>query len=65
MIQIEAGFNSKPLMSSDDPTDLQSLTSEHLLIEKTLTSISQHDVNDVLQNRLTHYQLFEQMQQHF
>lgn len=66
LIQIEGILNSRPLVPlSSDPSDLQALTPSHFLIGRTLTAHPEPDIRDVKQNRLSKFQLIQQVQQHF
>lgn len=66
LTQIEACLNSRPLTPlSNDPTDLNPLTPGHFLIGGPLTAIPDHDVSDVVTNRLTRWQRVCQAQQQF
>ncbi|KAH0815897.1 hypothetical protein GEV33_006893 [Tenebrio molitor] len=66
LTRIEAVLNSRPLCPlSNDPNDLNPLTSGHFLIEEPLTYISERDLTTKRINRLTQWQRVEQMRQHF
>ncbi|XP_055840251.1 uncharacterized protein LOC129907858 [Episyrphus balteatus] len=62
--QIEAILNSRPLCSISD-NDLNPLTPSHYLIGEPLTSIPEPIVEDIPQNRLTHWNLMQKMVQGF
>jgi len=64
--QIEAILNSRPLTAlSEDPNDLSYLSPGHFLIGDTLTSYPEVDLMKVKVNRLSRWQLLEQIRQHF
>ncbi|KAH0821189.1 hypothetical protein GEV33_001602 [Tenebrio molitor] len=66
LVQIEACLNSRPLTPiSNDPNDLEPLTPGHFLVGEPLTSIPEYDVSDVTMNRLSRWQLVEQLRSHF
>ncbi|XP_011705133.1 PREDICTED: uncharacterized protein LOC105460385 [Wasmannia auropunctata] len=66
LTQIEAVLNSRPLTQlANDPTDLQPLTPGHFLIGEPMNAIPEPDISEVPMNRLTRYQLLEQMRQYF
>ena len=66
MTQIEACLNSRPLTPmSSDPNDLVALTPGHFIIGDCLTSIPEPDITSEKLNRLTRFQLLQQMSQHF
>lgn len=49
---------------SSDPNDLLPLTPGHFLIGNSLTSLPQHDLRDIQTNRLSCWELAQQMRQH-
>ena len=64
--QVEACLNSRPLCPmSPDPTDLNVLTPGHFLIGRPLTAIPEPDLTSVKINRLSRWQLTQQIAQHF
>ena len=64
--QIEACMNSRPLTPiSDSPNDFIPLTPAHFLIGKPLNLISEPLILDIPINRLSKWQLVQQMQQMF
>ncbi|XP_033224231.1 uncharacterized protein LOC117177545 [Belonocnema kinseyi] len=66
LTQIEACVNSRPLRAqSDDPTDISALTPGHFLIGGPLNTVPEPSLADVLPNRLTLWQLIQQMRDHF
>lgn len=66
MTQVEACLNSRPLTPvTADPTDLAVLTPGHFLIGDALTAYPEPDLTDVKENRLTRWQLTQQLFQHF
>ena len=65
-IQIEGCLNSRPLTPlSSDPMDLTALTPAHFLIGDSLASIPEPDLTTERVNRLTRWQLVQQLHQHF
>jgi hypothetical protein len=63
---VEACLNSRPLCAvSCDPTDYNVLTPGHFLIGAPLTSIPEPDFTPLKQNRLSNWQLTQQLFQHF
>ncbi|XP_072754278.1 uncharacterized protein [Anoplolepis gracilipes] len=65
-VQIEACLNSRSITPlSNDVSHLQALTPGHFIIGEALTTISDNDIVNVLENRLTRYQLLMQIRQHF
>jgi hypothetical protein len=63
--QVEACLNSRPLTPlSNDPSDLQALTSGHFLIGEPLVAVPEPELVSP-QNRLTRWQLIQQFQQQF
>ncbi|XP_024869083.1 uncharacterized protein LOC112452877 [Temnothorax curvispinosus] len=66
LCEIEAILNSRPLTQlSNDPNDLTPLTPGHFLVGTPFNSIPSPDLTDVSENRLTRWQLVQQLQQHF
>ncbi|XP_011866307.1 PREDICTED: uncharacterized protein LOC105561166 [Vollenhovia emeryi] len=66
LCEIEATLNSRPLTQlSNDPNDLTPLTPGHFLVGAPLNSIPSPDLIDVSENRLTRWQLVQQLKQHF
>lgn len=66
LAQIEAVLNSRPLCAlSDDPEDLASLTPGHFLIGEPMNSFPEPDVSHVKLNRLSRWQLLQQIVQSF
>nr|XP_033320861.1 uncharacterized protein LOC117217400 [Megalopta genalis] len=66
LAQIEACLNSRPLHPlSTDPSDLNPLTPGHFLVGQALTAFPEADLTNVRQNRLSRFQLIQQMVQHF
>ncbi|XP_024868253.1 uncharacterized protein LOC112452346, partial [Temnothorax curvispinosus] len=64
--QIEAILNSRPLTAlSTDPNDLSYLSPGHFLIGSTVTSYPEADITDIKINRLSRWQMIEQIRQHF
>jgi hypothetical protein len=66
LTRIEACLYSRPLFPiSNDPNDLNALTPSHLLIEGVLTAPLEHDLTEIKVNRLSRWQLIQQLRQHF
>ena len=66
LCQIEGCLNSRPLCAaSHDPSDYSALTPGHFLVGGPLTAIPEGDLTDVNPNRLSRWQLQQQMVQHF
>lgn len=66
LCEIEAILNSRPLIPlSTDPNDLNYISPGHFLVGDALNSLPCHDLTDVNTNRLTRWQLIEQLRQHF
>ncbi|XP_055629207.1 uncharacterized protein LOC129770406 [Toxorhynchites rutilus septentrionalis] len=66
LVQIEGCLNSRPLTQlSDDPDDLQPLTPAHFLVGTSLDALPDSDYTSTPSNRLSHWQLIQQQQQHF
>lgn len=66
LVQIEAVLNSRPLSPlSSDPNDVTPLTPSHFLIGRPMTSVIDPDYTDISENRLSHFQRIQQLQQHF
>lgn len=66
LVQIEAILNSRPLTPlSSDPNDLSPLTPAHFLTGGSLHSVVDPDLTNVARNRLSRWQLLEQLRQHF
>jgi hypothetical protein len=66
MIQIEACLNSRPLTPmSPDPGDMQALTPGHFLIGEPLTATPEPDLVSLPVNRLSRWQLVQQLYQRF
>lgn len=66
LAQIEACLNSRPLCAlSDDANDYAALTPGHFLIGEALNSVPDPDVTHVAVNRLSRWQLMQQLVQHF
>ncbi|XP_015123257.1 uncharacterized protein LOC107045476 [Diachasma alloeum] len=66
IIEIESILNSRPLTPvSSDPNDLLALTPGHFLIGESLTSLPEHDLRKVPNNRLDNWELIQKIRQHF
>ncbi|CAG7823797.1 unnamed protein product, partial [Allacma fusca] len=66
LIQIEACLNSRPLCPlSTSPDDLSALTPGHFLVGRPLIAISEPDYTKLKINRLSRWQLLQQLHQHF
>lgn len=64
--KIEAVLNSRPLCPlSSDPNDLETLTPGHFLIGQPLAALPELPFREVPSNRLSRYQLLQQMSQNF
>ncbi|KAJ2942864.1 hypothetical protein O0L34_g15054 [Tuta absoluta] len=64
--KIEAVLNSRPLCPlSSDPNDLEALTPGHFLIGRPLNALPEYPYTEVSSNRLTRYELLQQMSQNF
>lgn len=64
--QIKAALDSRPVTStSSDPNDFTALTPGHFFIGAALTTLAQHDVGDVPENLLRHYNVLQQLVQHW
>lgn len=65
LAQVEACLNSRPLQASTgDPDDLSALTPGHFLIGEPLCSIPEPSLEQVPTNRLSRWQLLQQMRDH-
>ena len=66
LTQIETVLNSHPISPlSHDPNGLNTLTPGHFLIERVLTSITDPDVTDTNETKLSRYQHLKKLAQHF
>ncbi|XP_071642645.1 uncharacterized protein [Temnothorax longispinosus] len=66
VIQIEAILNSRPIAAfSSDPNDLSYLTAGHFIIGSSLISYPEPNLAHLTKNRLSKWQLLEQIRQHF
>ncbi|XP_039303484.1 uncharacterized protein LOC120357383 [Solenopsis invicta] len=66
LAQVEACLNSRPLQAlSDDPEDLAALTPGHFLVGSALTAVPEPSLRELPVNRLTRWQLLQQMRDHF
>ncbi|CAG7698753.1 unnamed protein product, partial [Allacma fusca] len=66
LAQIEACVNSRPISPlSTDPEDLSALTPGHFLIGQPLNSVPKPDLTDLKMNRLSRWQLCQQLTQEF
>lgn len=64
--RVEAALNSRPLCPlSMDPRDLEVLTPGHFLIGQPLTALPEYPYVDTPRNRLSRYQMLQQMAQDF
>lgn len=64
--KVEAVLNSRPLCPlSSDPNDLEALTPGHLLIGQPLAALPEYPWRDVPINRLSRFQLLQQLTQSF
>jgi hypothetical protein len=64
LCQVEAMLNSRPITPlSSDPNDLTALTPGHFLIGRHLSSLPQVDLTKIPENRLSRWQLVQQMSQ--
>lgn len=66
LVQVEAVLNSRPMSPlSSDPSDFTALTPSHFLIGRPLTSTPDQNLTTIPQNRLSHFEQVQQLQQHF
>lgn len=66
LVEIEAVLNSRPLTPlSNDPSDLSVLTPSHFLIGDSLIQPVQHNLCEVSDNQLSHWQHVQKLRQHF
>ncbi|XP_039303527.1 uncharacterized protein LOC105196225 [Solenopsis invicta] len=66
LAQVEACLNSRPLQAlSDDLEDLSALTPGHFLVGGPLTALPEPSLTELPVNRLTRWQLLQQMRDHF
>lgn len=66
VVQIEGILNSRPLYPlPTDPNNLAPLTPSHFLNGRSMTCIPDPDLSHITINRLTQYQLVQQLQQSF
>lgn len=66
LCQIEAILNSRPMYPlSSDPNDLSALSPAHFLIGRPLTSLADPNLLKIPENRLSHWQQLQQLNQHF
>ncbi|XP_011169987.1 uncharacterized protein LOC105202989 [Solenopsis invicta] len=66
LAQVEACLNSRPLQAlSDDPDDIAALTPGHFLVGSPLTAVPEPSLLELPANRLTRWQLLQQMRDHF
>ncbi|XP_054278702.1 uncharacterized protein LOC128997139 [Macrosteles quadrilineatus] len=66
LIEIEGVLNSRPLCKlTEDPDDLTTLTPAHFLVGGALSAVPEPDLKGVPQNRLSRWQLLQQMKQSF
>lgn len=66
VVQIEAILNSRPLTPlSSDPNDFLPLTPGNFLIGTSMMTLPQEDLQEVPENRLSNWQLSQQMTHHF
>lgn len=64
--RIEAVLNSRPLCPlSPDPNDLEFLSPGHFLIGQPLVALPEFPLREVVPNRLSRYQMLQQMAQNF
>ncbi|CAG7824546.1 unnamed protein product, partial [Allacma fusca] len=66
LAQVESCVNSRPLSPlSCDPEDLSALTPGHFLIGAPLNALPEPDLTETKINRLSRWQLCQQLAQHF
>lgn len=64
--QIEAIFNSRPLQAiCNDATDYTALTPRHILVGRPLLALPEQQIMDVPLNRLSRWDVIQQLQQRF
>ena len=64
LCQIECYLNSRPLVPlSDDPSDLEPLTSGHFLVGSNLKAVPDNKLEEIPSNRLKRYQLVQKLLQ--
>ncbi|XP_033228904.1 uncharacterized protein LOC117180515 [Belonocnema kinseyi] len=66
VVEVKAILNSRPLTPlSSDPNDLLPLSPAHFLMGNSMTSLPEDDLRHTLANRLSCWQVAQQMRQHF
>lgn len=66
IIHIEACLNSRPLCPmSEDPDDLEVLTPGHFIMGRAPMTLPHPDLRDIEMNRLSRFQLIQQLYQCF
>ncbi|XP_033228551.1 uncharacterized protein LOC117180258 [Belonocnema kinseyi] len=65
-IEVEAILKSRPITPIlSDPNDLAAITPGHFLISDSFTSMPEQNLEEISSGRLSSWQHFQQMRQHF
>ncbi|GFW28046.1 integrase catalytic domain-containing protein [Trichonephila clavipes] len=66
VVKIEVVLNSRPICPlSNDPNDVETLTSAHFLVGSSLVAVPDPDYTEIPMNRLSRWQLVQRINQHF